>query len=112
MQVQYYSRVNVYHAYTRDLHLRSLYFDRTADVVWPAGFFRAPGALEYVLSQRAPYIVSMRIAAEWAVAGNPSGAGVGRLDSRQGSLVEAWAHRDAELYRRRFFHVRALLCCR
>eukprot|EP00892_Ulva_mutabilis_P007895 jgi/Ulvmu1/5478/UM023_0014.1 len=106
LPVQYYSMVNVYHAYTRDLHLRSLYFDRTAEVTWPTGFFRAPGALEYVLSQRAPFIVSMRIAAEWVYPGGPgaNGNSVGRIDSRQASLFSGWDRREAALRRQRYFH--------
>lgn len=103
VQVQYYSMVNVYHAYTGDLHLRALYFDRTADVEWPAGFFRAPGALEYFLNQSAPYVVSMRVSAEWTV------SSVARGDS-QSSGADTWAQREADLCRHRFFHVRCPPC--
>lgn len=108
-QVQYYSMINVFHAYSRDLHLRSLYFDRTAEGSWPGGFFGAPGALEYVLSQRAPFVVSLRICAEWSL--TPKGSGgvggvVGRIDSRPASVFEGWANHEVNVRRHRFFHVR------
>jgi hypothetical protein len=103
--VESYCTANIFHAYTRDLHLRSLHFDMNEEKEWVSSFFTAPGSVECMLGQSSPYMVSMRVAGEWM------------WDAKRGSISEAWVpnralvnylgkKEEADQTRRRLFHVR------
>ena len=123
--VQYYTTANVFHAYTRDLRVRALYFDMQQEREWASSFFTAPGSVEAMLGRYTSHVVSVRVCGEWVAPGGGSsrrhrlGGGRRVLPTMRGggggggSLGSADS-RDADLelhYRKRFFHVRVGLCC-
>lgn len=114
--VQYYTTANVFHAYTRDLRVRSLYFDMQQEREWASSFFTAPGSVEAMLGRYTRHIVSVRVSGEWLALGGASSRRPGRPDGSRsmpmlrGRTVDRGSgSRDADLeihYRKRFFHVR------
>ena len=108
--VQYHHTTNIFHAYTRDLHLRSLHFDMGDDKadVRTASFFTSPGAVEAMLNVSMPYLVSLRVAGEWTW-DMRTGTG-SRLETRvvpRSAVSKASGSIEGtQDRRRRFFHVR------
>lgn len=64
--INYFGMTTIYHAYTRDLHLRSLHFAMADVKEWMASFFTAPGAIECMLGLPTPFIVCLRISGDWS----------------------------------------------
>jgi hypothetical protein len=100
LPVQYYSRATVYRAYTRDLHMRCLYFDMLEIQATASSFCTAPGAMEFLSGQSCPYMVCMCVAGEWNTTTKVK-QGARHTDHFGRTLERRAVHR-----RCRYFHVR------
>jgi hypothetical protein len=99
LPVQYYTRATVYQAYTRDLHMRCLYFDMLDMQATASSFFTAPGGLEFLLGQPCPHMVSMCVSGEWTT------DTISRSARRHAEPSTSHRRHHAEHKRRRYFHV-------
>lgn len=102
--VESYSTANIFHAYTRDLRLRSLHFDMKEEKEWASSFFTAPGSIESILGQSSPFMVSMRVAADWVWEDRRNSV----TESRGANRIQVGYQgkkEETKHTRRRFFHV-------